>query len=159
MIPMNKTAKCDIHDLLELFEDALSPADVLSSKLMAQVSTAITKERLKLRMTQAEFAQHIEVTQSQVSRWERGNYNFSLEKIADIASKLNLDVNISTVDMSLYKSLEAYNNEYIVSPQIFSRVFKDNQPASTGKKYTYNSNTLKPIFSNIKEEANYVAVR
>ena len=98
---MSKTAKYTVNDLLALFEDTLSPADVIASKLMAQVSTAITKERIKLGMTQAEFAQHIGVMQSQISRWEHGNYNFSLEKIADIAAKLDLDVNFTAVNISV----------------------------------------------------------
>lgn len=153
---MNKTVKCGIDDLLALFEDALSPADVLSSKLMAQVSSAITRERIKLRMNQSEFAKHIGVTQSQVSRWEHGNYNFSLEKIADIASKLNLDVNIYAVDMSVYKSLETYGSNHIHSPQPFSFVYKDN--SSINQSHIYNSNMLKPVFTSIKEDKKYVTV-
>ena len=30
-----------------------------------------------------------------ISRWECGDYNFSINKIAEIASKLDLDVNIT----------------------------------------------------------------
>ncbi len=154
---MSKTSKKGIDDLLALFEDVLSPADVLSSKLRAQVSTAFTRERLKLHMTQSEFARHIGVTQSQISRWEHGDYNFSLEKISDIAAKLNLDVNFYAVDMSVYKSLDAYNSEYISTPTSFCFVYKDNQNINQNR--VYNNNMLKPIFSNIKEDARYVTVR
>ena len=84
-----------INDLLALFEDTLSPSDVLAAKLIAQVSTSITKERIKLHMSQQEFSEHIHASQSLISRWEHGEYNFSLKKIAEIASCLNLDVNIS----------------------------------------------------------------
>lgn len=143
---MSNSTKCTIDDLLALFEDALSPADVIASKLIAQVSTAITKERIKLGMTQTEFAKHINVTQSQVSRWEHGNYNFSLEKIADIAAKLDLDINISAVSMSVYKNLDSYNSEYISSPQPFSFVFKDS--SSINQNRSYESDDLKTIFSN-----------
>ncbi len=87
--------KCNIDDLLSLFEDYVSPADVLSARLISQVSSAITKERLRLNMTQSEFAEHIGVKQSQISRWERGGYNFTIEKIAAIAVQLDLDVNIT----------------------------------------------------------------
>ena len=44
-----------INDLLALFEDTLSPSDVLAAKLIAQVSTSITKERIKLHMSQQEY--------------------------------------------------------------------------------------------------------
>ena len=56
---MSKKHSCGLDELFDLFEDSLSPADVLASKLMAQISTAITKERIKLRMNQHDFAEHI----------------------------------------------------------------------------------------------------
>ena len=84
-----------IHDLLALFEDTLSPVDALTSKLMAQISSEITKERLKLGMNQSEFAKYIGATQSLVSRWEHGDYNFSIKKIAEVAVALNMDVDFN----------------------------------------------------------------
>ena len=78
-----------------MFSDVLNPEDVLTSKLIAQISSAITQERINLNMNQTEFADYIDASQSLVSRWEHGNYNFSLKKLAEIAVKLNLDVNIN----------------------------------------------------------------
>lgn len=151
---MSKTAKYTANDLLALFENVLSPADVIASKLMAQVSTAITKERIKLGMTQSEFAQHIGVMQSQISRWEHGNYNFSLEKIADIAAKLDLDVNFTAINMSVYKTLDGYNNEYITSPRPFSFVFKNSDEKNSNRVYV--SHDLVQITTNTMEDSNYV---
>lgn len=94
----------DIQDVLNLFEDTLSASDVLTSKLIAQFTTAIVKERLKLHMNQTEFAKHIGVSQSQVSQWEKGDYNFSLRKIAEIASALNLEMNLTVTDSRISKS-------------------------------------------------------
>ena len=54
----------NIEDLLSLFSETLTPADVLSAKLMAQFSNAITSERLNLNMSQKYFAKHINATQS-----------------------------------------------------------------------------------------------
>ena len=65
---------------------------MLSAKLMAQFSNAITSERLNLNMSQQDFAKHISATQSLISRWECGDYNFSINKIAEIAAKLDLNV-------------------------------------------------------------------
>lgn len=92
---MNNKYECSVEDLFELFSENLEPADVLSAKLMAQISTSITRERIKLHMGQKEFAKHINASQSLVSRWEHGDYNFSIKKLADIASRLDLDVNIA----------------------------------------------------------------
>lgn len=84
-----------MDDLLNLFTDSLNPSEILASKLMAQISSAITSERVRLHMSQEEFADYIDSSQSLVSRWEHGGYNFSLKKVSEIAVKLNLDVNIS----------------------------------------------------------------
>ena len=59
----------DIQNVLNLFEDTLLTSDVLTSKLIAQFTTAIVNERLKLHMNQTEFAKYIGVSQSQVSQW------------------------------------------------------------------------------------------
>lgn len=48
-------------------------------------------------MNQTEFAKYIGVSQSQVSQWEKGDYNFSLRKMAEIPSVLNLDMNLTIV--------------------------------------------------------------
>ncbi len=87
----------DIQNVLNLFEDTLLTSDVLTSKLIAQFTTAIVNERLKLHMNQTEFAKYIGVSQSQVSQWEKGDYNFSFRKMAEIPSVLNLDMNLTIV--------------------------------------------------------------
>lgn len=92
---MNEKYSRTMDDLLDMFSSNLEPADVLSSKLMAQVSAAITKERLRLHMSQQEFAKYLDVPQSLISRWEHGDYNFSIRKIAEIMARLNFDVDFS----------------------------------------------------------------
>ena len=47
---MNKTQTPGINELLSLFAETLTPADVLSAKLISQFSNSITSERLRLNM-------------------------------------------------------------------------------------------------------------
>ena len=91
----SKVKPAKLEDLLALFEDVVDPEDVLCAKLMSQASKAITKERLDLQMNQKEFAEHIHATQSLVSRWEHGDYNFSLKKLSSIAAALDMDIHLS----------------------------------------------------------------
>lgn len=92
---MTKTiTPASLEDLLSLFEETLAPADVLSAKAMSEASRSITSERLRLNMNQKDFAEYIHVKQSQVSRWESGQYNFSIHKLAEIASALDMDLTI-----------------------------------------------------------------
>lgn len=143
-------SKYDIDSLLNLFEEYLEPSDVLLSKLMAQISTAITRERLKKRMTQADFAKYISASQSLVSRWEQGDYNFSLKKIAEIAVSLNLDVNISMYNAALYhvqNGIEYKPHVSIVKTSCFRKEAK----YSTQSYGSFN-------LSQKQEETNYASI-
>nr|WP_296085613.1 helix-turn-helix transcriptional regulator [uncultured Blautia sp.] len=102
--------ECKVDELLTLFADSITSADILAAKIMAQISTAITKERLKLRMNQARFAQHINVSQSLVEQWECGDYNFSVKELADICAILNLDMQVSF--LQLHDSVQG--NEHLL---------------------------------------------
>ena len=125
-------SKNGIDELFSLFEDVLSPSDILASKMMAQISTSITRERLKLHMNQADFAKHINASQSLVSRWEHGDYNFSIRKIAEIAAALNLDVNISFCDATIpRKNAIEYNGTTWLTKTV--RYFDKNE--YTSKRY------------------------
>lgn len=73
----------------------LSKADILSSSVIAKVSSAIIKERSRLKMTQKEFAQKMNVTQGMVSKWESAEYNFTLENISKICEKVGMSYDIA----------------------------------------------------------------
>ncbi len=78
----------------ELFSE-LSDSDFLANKLYSEISARIALERHNLRMNQKEFAKFLGVSQGMVSRWENCDYNFTIEKIADIFTKLSVPVNFS----------------------------------------------------------------
>ena len=130
---MSKTHTCGLDELFELFEDSLSPSDVLAAKLMSQISTAITKERIKLGMNQKEFAEYIDATQSLISRWEHGDYNFSIKKIAEIATKLNLDVNISMPSLVSYNTIDE-NDYFRMFPQTYTTYYSEGVRTKTMNK-------------------------
>lgn len=143
-------SKYDIDSLLNLFEEYLDPSDILLSKLMAQISTAITRERLKKCMTQSDFAKYISASQSLVSRWEQGDYNFSLKKIAEIAASLNLDVNISMYNAALHhvqNGIEYKPHVSIVKTSCFRKEAK----YSTQSYGSFN-------LSQKQEETNYASI-
>lgn len=146
----------NIEQLFALFDDFLDPSDVLHSKLMAQISSAIIKERLKLHMNQSDFASHIDVNQSLISRWEHGDYNFSLKKLAQIASKLDLDVNIIFNNITEHKMSISFPGSFCSAKVI--RYSPEKNHSSDPCVYSSNSST-KSIQTLIQEELNYVAIR
>lgn len=149
--------KCNVNELLALFSDSITPADILAAKIMAQISTAITKERLKLRMNQAQFAQHINASQSLVSRWECGDYNFSVKKIAEIFAALNLDVDVSFCD----PALKIQNNVAAYMPQAqFVRTIRTSSSSHySGKSYIPTSSKVISISTKKEEVNDYATVR
>lgn len=92
----NKIAGID--ELFELFEKDITVSDVLSAKCMSDISSAIVKKRLELGLTQKEFAEYMKVSQAMVSKWEGGDYNFSIKSLAELAEKLDLDMEIRLSD-------------------------------------------------------------
>lgn len=102
---MSRHSKGDtvgLTDLLNLFEDEITISDITASKLLGKVSASIVKKRIDLHMTQKEFAKYMNVSQGMISRWEGGDYNFSIRTLAEIAEKLDLELAVN---------LNPYRNE------------------------------------------------
>ena len=77
---MSNIAKpATLEDLLNLFADVVSPEDVMCAKIMAQISSAIVKERIIRGMTLKEFAKYIHISHRTLSRIESGNYDISIQ--------------------------------------------------------------------------------
>ena len=127
-----------IEDLLALFEPCLDAEDLLEAKLMSSVSTAITKERIRLNMSQKQFADYLGVQQSMVSRWEHGDYNFTIKKIAEIVAKLDIDVDImfSNIDASAVVRRIAKANNYKGNNIYLFDEYKNRQSAFKSMSYT-----------------------
>lgn len=123
-----------LDDILDIFEDIVSHEDILYTKASTQVSIAITKERLRLNMNQIEFANHINASQSLVSRWESENYNFTIKKIAEIAAALDMDLDIKM----RHKPKMKFDIHYIQAPQ-------------TNKKLTINFNSSYQNFNAVTD--------
>lgn len=118
----------DLKDLLSMFEEHLSVADITASRLLSGLSSTIVKNRIDMGKTQKEFAEYMGVSQSMVSKWESADYNFSVKALAEIASKLDLDI---TVRMYKSKIVEMSSESNIRSacisePEKF-RVIRNNQ--------------------------------
>lgn len=100
-----KVEPAKLENLLELFEDVVNPEDIIYAKVTSQASRTIIKERLRLNMNQQEFADYIHATQSLVSRWESGKYNFSLKKLSEIAAALDMDIHIYMTPRSVKNNI------------------------------------------------------
>ena len=86
---MNSSAILD--QLAELLTSGLSASDIKAATVTADISARITKERIDRSLTQKQFAEIMGVSQAMISKWESGDYNFTIDAISRIFEKLDLD--------------------------------------------------------------------
>ena len=72
-----------------LFDSYLSPADQIANRKLGRIASEIEMWRVQHNMTQRNFAKFMGVSQVMVSKWESGEYNFSIKTLANLASHLN----------------------------------------------------------------------
>ncbi len=82
----------ELYSLLTLVTKDLSAETVLLAGLKGIIAAEITMKRHEKKMSQAEFAALMGVSQSLVSRWEQGDVNYTLETLVRIASKLDIEM-------------------------------------------------------------------
>lgn len=65
-----------------------------------QISTAIFDYRLKLGLSQKKLAEKLGVTQPMVAKLESGDYNYTIEQLWKIATKLGFKLRIELAEMN-----------------------------------------------------------
>ena len=81
----------------------LSESDKQKSKNMVEIALTIKRERERRNMTQIEFAKLLQVKQTQISKWESGDCNFTMSTLYLICDKLNLELNIDVKQKGVNK--------------------------------------------------------
>ena len=79
-----------MNDLLVGLSDSFCAEDMMLAGLESSICSEIISQRIKRNMTQKEFAEFMGVSQGLVSKWEKGECNFTLSSLVRIASKLGL---------------------------------------------------------------------
>ena len=136
----NKENSTSLEDLLAMFEDNISIADINASRYLGKISASIVKRRM-------EFAGYLGVSQGMVSRWEGGDYNFSIKALSEIAEKLELELYIN-LKPPVKKSKECYieqKKEYIFARDDDKKFSKSNILQFNSKRNHLDNNTIKII--------------
>ncbi|HUM84640.1 MAG TPA: XRE family transcriptional regulator [Lachnospiraceae bacterium] len=81
----------------DIFDD-LTSAEKETDRLLSQISAMIYRKRKKMHITQKAFAQKNDVTQPMVSEWESGECDFTISKIAEIFTSLNMKIELNIID-------------------------------------------------------------
>lgn len=69
---------------------ALSHEEKMEADLLADIAIQIHTRRIEMGMTQGEFAKFNNVTQTMVSKWESGDYNFTIQTLAKVFARIGL---------------------------------------------------------------------
>lgn len=133
-----------IENLINLFDEFIDEDDILSSKILAKISSEIVNFRVQKNLNQKEFAEFLNVSQSMVSKMESSDYNFSIKTLVKICNKMGV---IPKIELSSSQK-KPIDNYYIINVQ-------DNDDYTGIKTYSlfqppftqesYNDNTWKQL--------------
>lgn len=111
------SSKTTMKDLLAAMTSQLSEEDIAASLVTSKAAYMITNSRIALGHTQKEFANYMGVSQSMVSKWETGDYNFSIETLSRVFYKLGINIDFHKDEAST-RATKAYSSN--ISTIIFS---------------------------------------
>lgn len=92
---MGKEMAVGLDEVFKLFEEHLTIADISSARYLGKISAAIAKKRLDMGLSQKEFAEFLHVSQGMVSKWESGDYNFTIRGLAELSESLNMELYVN----------------------------------------------------------------
>jgi transcriptional regulator with XRE-family HTH domain len=105
-----------ISALLDALAESLSVSDIVAATNKAHIASQITKWRIDHHMNQTELAHYFGVKQGTISKWESGNFNFTIDKLAEIASKLDLEFSVSLSPAQSESPIEQFYTAYSSIP-------------------------------------------
>ena len=85
-------SKNNMRAFVSSFADGLDDKAFALASLQAMIAAEISMRRQELNLSQKELAAALGVSQGLVSRWEKGDANFTLSTLVSIASVLGLEL-------------------------------------------------------------------
>ncbi len=117
---LNKDFCVPVSELASKLASSMDDATLKMATIEMEVADRIRKERKKKKMNQSQFADFMNVSQAMISKWESGEYNFTICQIVKIFDKLGIDVDL------------AYGNafEYAQPSELGFKLIKDSEKKS-----------------------------
>lgn len=136
---MNNPHSLPISDLLSALTEDLSEEDIVYASVLSDIANAITRERIRRNLTQSEFAALLGVSQAQVSKWENEDTNFTIRKLAEISTKLDLELSC-TLSPHGHRTMKACHSDSdnITYLSVYSQSQESWRTGSTGASNQYD---------------------
>lgn len=87
-------ATTSLETVFRRLGSALSLEQWKNIEYTSKISSVITINRIKRKMTQKEFAKLIGVPKRKVVEYENGDYDFTVKELCNISTKLGIKFNI-----------------------------------------------------------------
>ena len=101
----------DAYNTLERLVPEKNIAESYYYDILYKVSTAVFEKRLANNMNQTEFSGLLGVSQAMVSKYESGDYNFTIKQICKLCEKLDLSIDFSLSPVNSEKNSISYKEE------------------------------------------------
>lgn len=82
--------KKELERLLDALTKKMSDNELLMTSLQADIAAVITEKRVELKLSQKDLADKLNVSQSMISKIEKGDCNYQLKTLVNIALALNI---------------------------------------------------------------------
>ncbi len=104
----------DLKRLLDALTKKMSDNELLMTSLQADIAAAIAERRVELNLSQKDLADKLNVSQSMISKIEKGDCNYQLQTLVNIALALNITMRSPFVNRTF--AYRAYHNNIITFP-------------------------------------------
>lgn len=84
-----------LNKLIDTIEQNYSQEELAMAEKLSEIATMISSQRIEMKLTQTQFAEILGVSQEMVSKWEKGNYNFTIRQLVKICDRLKLNMDIT----------------------------------------------------------------
>lgn len=106
----------NVYDIIENLHSEITTSDSYYYDILYKVSTAVFESRISKDMNQNEFSNLLGVSQAMVSKYESGDYNFTIKQICKLCEKLDLHIDFSLSPIASENDKVSYQNEKIEIP-------------------------------------------
>lgn len=132
--------KAQLNRLIDSISSNYSDEEIMAADVLSTISCRISEERIKRGLSQKAFAKAAGVTQQMVSKWENGDYNFTIVSLIKISCIFEI-----TLSDLLGEKDDDYSEPSIISQSsecsnfnilnIFRKSANDNLPTKFDDSY------------------------
>ena len=89
----------ELHSFKEVIDDLILESERNNAldyffDINYEISTLLVNYRIDHDMTQKQLAEILGISQAMVSKYENGDYNFTLKQICEICDKLDIEIEV-----------------------------------------------------------------